>query len=271
RSAGSLRQRGIRVVQPPPVVLDQLPSSSSSVTERLAVSGIDDPRRKLDRALERRQIVAEGVRPAVRIEADRRRDRTQKMIATDQHSVAEETEMPIRVPGELEHLPAVDLAALVEQHRVDRVADEGCERVTLGDEILRHRRGRSVPHEPVGHPFRPVLAPPDALALRVVETALVDRSPGAAGGRLGAPNVVRMEVGDRDPRDVRLAPRRLSKSEAGVEERSIREIAVDVLRPGRTRQCQAVNTVLELYERLFYTACRGQCGSSIAKSPARAP
>jgi hypothetical protein len=30
---------------------------------------------------------------------------------------------------------------------------------------------------------------------------------------------------------------------------------VDVLRPGRERERQPLNTVFELYERLFYTAC----------------
>ena len=63
-----------------------------------------------------------------------------------------------------------------------------------------------------------------------------------------------VEVRDRDARDVQLAPRRLPETEAGVEERSVRDIAVDVLRSGRKRQRQAPNTVLELYERLFYTA-----------------
>src|SRR5207248_6686658 len=75
--------------------------------------------------------------------------------------------------------------------------------------------------------------------------------------RLRAANVVRMEVRDRDARGVRLRPGRVSETEAGVEERPVREIAMDVLGAGRKRQRQTPNTVLELYERLFYTACRG--------------
>ena len=162
--------------------------------------------------------------------------------------------MPVGVAGELEHGPAVDLAAFVHQHGVDRVADKRRERVSLRDQILRdHSRG-SVPHEPVGHPLRPVLASPDALALRIVETTLVHGRPGAPCRRFRATHVIRMEVRDRDARDVQLAPRRLPETKAGVEERSVRDIAVDVLRSGRKRQRQAPNTVLELYERLFYTA-----------------
>src|SRR5712691_11941673 len=66
-----------------------------------------------------------------------------------------------------------------------------------------------------------------------------------------------MEVRDRDALDVGGSPRRVSEPEARVEERPVREIAVDVLRPGRERQRQPLNTVRELYERLFYTSRRG--------------
>jgi hypothetical protein len=34
----------------------------------------------------------------------------------------------------------------------------------------------------------------------------------------------------------------------------VREVAMDVLRPGRERQRQPLNIVFELYERLFYTS-----------------
>ena len=47
----------------------------------------------------------------------------------------------------------------------------------------------------------------------------------------------------------------VSEPEAGVEERAVGQVAVDVLGPGRKRQREPLNTVFELYERLFYTAC----------------
>src|SRR3989442_7591313 len=179
------------------------------------------------------------------------------MIAADQHAVAEEAEVSVGMTRQLEHLPAVDLAALVEQHRVDRVTDEGRKRVALDDQIFRDRRGRPVPDEPGGHPLRPILAPPYPLALRVVETSLVDRGAGDSGGGFGATDVIRMEMGDRDAPDLRFGPGRVSEPEAGVEERPVRDVAVDVLRAGRERQGQAPNTVFEPHERLFYTACTG--------------
>ena len=83
-------------------VLDQLSGAAARVEDRLTVSGVDDPRRELDRPLERSQIVPERVRPALRVEAHRRRDSLQEMIAGDQHAVTEKAEVAVGVTGQLE-------------------------------------------------------------------------------------------------------------------------------------------------------------------------
>ncbi len=155
------------------------------------------------------------------------------MIAPDQHAVAEEPKVAVGMAGKLENLPAADLTALVEQVGIDRVADERRERVSLDDEVLGDIGGHAVSHEPRRHSLRPVVATPDPLALSVVEPALEDRGGGGLGRRLCPTDVVRMEVGDRDALGVHGVPRRVSEPETGVEERAVREVAVDVLGPGR--------------------------------------
>ena len=79
----------------------------------------------------RREVVAERVRPCLGIEPDGRRDRAEQVVAGDQHAVALEADVAVRVAGELEHAPAVDLVAFAEQLRVAREADEGRERMAL--------------------------------------------------------------------------------------------------------------------------------------------
>ena len=66
------------------------------------------------------------------------------MVAADEHAVAEEAEVPVRVPGEIEDRPAVELAALVEQLRVAREADERRESMALLDQLVRDRLRHAV-------------------------------------------------------------------------------------------------------------------------------
>ena len=125
----------------------------------------------------------------------------------------------------------------------------------LLDEVLDDRGRNSVAHEPRCDPLRPVVASPHPFALGVVEPTLEDRGAGGAGRRLGSADVVRMEVGDRDALDLHGLPGDVADAETRVEEGAVGQVAVDVLRPGRERQRQPLNTVFELYERLFYTPC----------------
>jgi len=216
------------------------------------VSRVDDARRELDRALEGSEVIPEWVGTAFRIETDRRGNLLQQMVTADQHIVTEKAEMSVGVARQLDDVPAGKLASLVEQLRVDRVAHERGERVAPGDEIRRHRLRDAVTDEPLGHAFRPVVAPPHPLALRVVEPALVDRSPGRSRGGRGSTDVVWVEVRDRNPVDFDRVPRGVVEAHAGVEERPVDEVAVNVPRAGRQGQRQALHTTFDRYERLFY-------------------
>src|SRR5207247_9741380 len=115
----------------------QLLRPSRGVTDRLAVARIDDAWRELDRALERADVVAERVGPTFGIEADRRGDPVQQMVAGDQHALAQEAEVPVCMARQFDDLPAGERAPLVEQVRVAGVPDEGRERMSLLDQLAR--------------------------------------------------------------------------------------------------------------------------------------
>src|SRR5215208_5159582 len=117
-------ERGLGLVEPAPVVLDQGLGAGDRIGDRLAVAGVGDPRRELADAAERAEVVAERVGPAVGPPADGRRDRIEQEVGADEHAVAEQRDVAVGVPGHLEHAPAVDLVALVQQVRVAYEADE---------------------------------------------------------------------------------------------------------------------------------------------------
>ncbi len=92
------------------------------------------------------------------------------------------------------------------EDRVSLVADERSVDGALSDELLGDVVGHSVELEPLQDPLGPGGIPPDELALRVVERALVDgrtRQLVQIGGR---PDVVGVEVRHEDAGD---APSRL--------------------------------------------------------------
>ena len=219
---------------------------AGGILDRLAVARIDDAQAELRGPLERREVVAERIGAALRIEPDGRRDPGEQVIAADQDAVAQVAEVPVRVAGQLEHAPPVQLASLVQQLGIVREADERGECVPLLDQLVRDRLGDAVRDEPVGDPLRPVVGAPHALALRVVERALVDGRARFRGSGLGAADVVGMEVRDRDPLDAELAPRRRLEAEAGVEERAVDDVAMNVAWPRRQRQRDPADACVEL-------------------------
>ena len=81
------------------MVLDQRLGAACGVADRLPMTSVCDPRREGDRPLERGEIVAERIRPALGVEADRWRDVEQEVVAGNQDAVAEEAQMPVRVSG----------------------------------------------------------------------------------------------------------------------------------------------------------------------------
>ena len=66
--------------EPLAMVLDQLPRAPDRILDRIAVSRQRDRRRELDRPLQRLDVVAERIEPALRPEADGRRDPSEQMV-----------------------------------------------------------------------------------------------------------------------------------------------------------------------------------------------
>src|SRR5215468_12277970 len=126
------------------MMFDQLAGAAGGILDRLAVSRIEDAWGELDRPLERLEVVAERIRTAVRVEADGGRDRPQQMVAGDQDAVAQEPQLAVGMPRQLDHLPAGERAALVQEIRIERVLDERREHVTLFDPLVRDLRRRTV-------------------------------------------------------------------------------------------------------------------------------
>src|SRR4051794_10998259 len=214
-------------------MLDELFRTPHRVADRLAVAGIDHTRCQLDRALERVEVIAQWIGAALGIQADRRRDRLQQMIAADEHAVvAQETDVPVRMTRQLDDLPLGKRAPPVQQVRAARISDEGRERMALLDQLVGTLGRDAMLREPVRHALGPVVAAPHPLALRVVEPALVDRRAGrgSRGGR--AADMVWMEVRDGDALNTGCGPWHVAEAEARVEEGAPHEIAMDVLRAG---------------------------------------
>ena len=129
-------ERRLGPVEPLVVVRDDLARAGGGAPDRLAVAGERDPGREQGDVGERADVVAERVGPALRVEADRRRDRREHVVAGDENAVAEEAEVAVRVPGRRQHTPARDLVSGIDERRVPREADEVGEDVSRLDQIL---------------------------------------------------------------------------------------------------------------------------------------
>ena len=143
------------------------------------------------------------------------------MVAGDEHAAAQQAEVAVGVAGRGHDLPAVDTVAVAQP---DRLAGEPDQR-TDGRGLLVHLVGEvvgdAVAAEPGRDPRRPVVAPPHALALRVVELALVHGRPGRCRRCRRAAHVVGMEVRDDDAGHVQAGQRVAEprERETGVDER----------------------------------------------------
>ena len=182
------------------MVLDQLAGAADGVDDRVAVAGKRDLGRQLDRPLERLEEVAERIGPAGRPEPDGRRDPAEQVVGRDEHAPLQQAELPVGVPGRGDELPAVEAVAVVDEDRVALEADERPVDVARADQLLGDLARDAVGAEPLGDPLGPVRVPPDELALRVVERALVHGRPRQLGDVGGRADVVGVEVGDEDPR-----------------------------------------------------------------------
>ena len=113
----------------------------------------------------------------------------------------------------------------------------------------------------VRKPLRPVVAPPDALALLVVGGALQDLRPRQPLRVLAAARVVRVEVRQEDPPDVDLAQDgrpallRVRQPQPGVDERPAvaarKQVAVDVPDPERQRERETPDSAGKLVHYAF--------------------
>ena len=100
------------------MVLDQLASAANRVFDRVAVPGERDRRRELDRPLQRLDVVAQRIGPALRPEAHRRRDPPQQVVGGDEHVVREEAELAVGVARSRDELPAVETVSVFDEVRV---------------------------------------------------------------------------------------------------------------------------------------------------------
>src|SRR5437016_5472156 len=139
------------------MVADDLSRARGRVVDRFAVARIDDPRRELDRSLQRAQVVTERVRAAFRVEADGRSDAREQVIAADQLTVPKKTEMSVSVTRQFDDTPAVELAPLVQKLGIAGEADERRERVPLLDQLGGDRLRDAVRSEPRCDSVRPVV------------------------------------------------------------------------------------------------------------------
>jgi DNA repair photolyase len=268
---GAVTQRGGSRVEPLAVVRDQLAGTPCRVFDRFTVARQGQLGRQLDRALEGAEVGAERVGAAVGVTPDGRRDVGQQMVSCDEYAVALEPDVTIRMAGEVEHAPAIQRVSLVKQLGTVGRPDERAREVALPEHVAGDRSGRAVAFEPGSDPLRPVEASPHALALCVVQLALVHCDTHQRHDVCAGADVVRVEVGD-DESDERLVegggnstpPRaRLGEAEAGVD-RSPTVLApkqVNVHVAGRKWQRErcASKTGLDLHtpiqasERMFYT------------------
>ena len=101
---------------------------------------------------------------------------------TYEDSVLQQADVPVGVAGKLEHAPALDLVALVQEPGVAGEADEGRECLRLVPQLLGDRLREAVLAQVSGQPLRPVRPAPDPLALRVVVGSLDDVCAGEGPG-----------------------------------------------------------------------------------------
>ena len=122
--------------------------------------------------------------------------------------ILEQAELTVGVPWRGHELPAVEVVAVVDQHRIALEADERPVDVAGADQLLGDLVRHAVRAEPAGDPLRPVRVSPHELALGVVERALVHGSLRQLGDVGGRADVVGMEVRDDDPDDLGAVERR---------------------------------------------------------------
>ena len=238
------------------MVPDQLLRPLRGAIDRLAVAGQRDPRRELDDPLQRRDVVAERVRPALRIEPDRRRDRIEDVVGSDEHAVAKQPELPVGVARERHRLPAVDPLARGDRRRVRHVADELRVGAAGAEQLVGDRAGDPVLPEPGCDALGPLRIAPDELALGEVELALANLGARQLRDVCRGAHVVGMEVRDHHPLDVEpaelLGPALtgVRQAEAGVDQRPAvvarQQVRMHVPRPRGQRQRDAADPIDEL-------------------------
>ena len=166
--------------------------------------------------------------------------------------------MAVGVSGQVEHLPTVQLAPGLEALRVAHEPHELHESPALLLERLDILLGRAVNPQVVGHPSLHAELPPGPDALVVVVDALEDRSAGQLGQICRRPDMVGMEMRDRDPlyRRVQAVQRprpprpRVGQAEPRVDRRPAagggQQVAVDVVDAQRQGEGLAADSTLEL-------------------------
>jgi hypothetical protein len=119
-----------------------------------------DSRRKLDRAPEGAEVVPQRLGARLRIQPNRGSDLSQEVVARHEHPVAMEADVPVRVAGQLEHAPAVDLVAFPQRPGCTGEADERPQPPRLVPQLRCERLGKveRQPPDPAREPRHPSVA-----------------------------------------------------------------------------------------------------------------
>jgi hypothetical protein len=219
------------------VVGHQLPGAACRIVDRIAVPRESESWRERHDPLEGGQVVAERVRPALRIEADRWGDPGKQVVAREQDAFAKERDVAVGVTGDVDDLPAPDPVALPDELRIGSRPDEGRVRVPLLDQVARDRLRDALRPEPGGDPVGPIGRPPNLPRLGRVELALDDVAARDGGSADGAADVIRVHVRHDDSRERPERPPPflgVFETEPGVDEhrpvRVVDDVAVHVPR-----------------------------------------
>jgi DNA repair photolyase len=280
---GLTSERSFRRIESLFVMRDQRVGAAHGILDRLTVARQREAWGQLDRLLQRGEVVAERVRPALGPEADRRRDRIEQVVGSDEDVVTEQAKLTVRVTGRRNDGPATHVIPGGDRRGRVVVADVRPVVGSLLDQLVRDVNRDSVPVEPIGEPLWPVVRAPHEPALVEVDLVLEDGCAGQLGEIGGGTDVVGVEVGDEDRRDRAVELRELGRpalagvrrSDPGVDERpavvSREEVGMDVPGPRRQRRSNPANPAGKLLHPSSVGARLASPSSEVARATQGSP
>ena len=182
------------------MMVDDLLRPAGWVEDQLAVPRERDRGSALDDGLERLEVIAEWIGPARGPQPDRRGDRVEEVIGGEQHPVAKQRQLPVRVPGGSDDLPALEAsrrARSASPRRTNRMNGVQYDPDSISSPVTsagapcdpNHAVSTSVQSSPL----------PDADALLEVDGSLRHARARELDDVAGGTHVVGVEVRDEEP------------------------------------------------------------------------